>query len=66
MVAKNAKSTTIEISMETYNRIHDIGMKIAKITRKHHLSFDETLKVMLTAKPLDLTLQEIMQEESIT
>lgn len=63
MVEKNAKSTTIEISIETYNRLHAIGQKIEEIVHKrHHISFDETLKVMLTVKPLDETLDSILLE----
>jgi hypothetical protein len=59
----NGKSTTIEISMETYNRIHDIGEKLEKICHKKHLGLDQILKVMLTVEPLDIILEKLMTEK---
>jgi hypothetical protein len=60
----NGKSTTIEISIETYNKIHEVGRILEKIVhKKHHLSFDQILKVMLTVEPLDIILEKLMTEK---
>jgi len=59
----NGKTTTIEISIETYNKIHEVGRILEKIVHKNHLSFDQILKVMLTVEPLDIILEKLMTEK---
>jgi len=59
----NGKTTTIEISIETADKLHDIGRRLCLITHKNHLSFDQTLKVMLTVEPLDIILEKLMLEK---
>lgn len=55
------QTTTIELSMKNYDKLHSIKTKLEKITHKS-LSFDKTVSILLTARPLDLMLEEMMLE----
>jgi hypothetical protein len=55
------KTTTIEVSIETYNECHSLKEKIEKIVKKT-ISFDKLLKIMLSVKSIDQQLSEMMLE----
>lgn len=57
-----SKTTTIEISMETYDKLHSTKTKLEKITHKT-LSFNKVVKILLTARPLDVMLEEMILNE---
>jgi len=63
MDEKKSKTTTIEVSIEVYDKIHNIADQIAQIVHKKSLSLNQALKIMLATQPLDQILQEIMQDE---
>jgi len=61
-MSKNSGTTTIEISIETYNTLHSYQEKIAKIIRKP-ISLNKTLAIILSVKSLDEQLTELMLEQ---
>jgi hypothetical protein len=61
MNEKPQKTTTIEISIETYNECHNLKERIEKIVKKT-ISFDKLLKIMLSVKSIDQQLSEMMLE----
>jgi|AGTN01.1.fsa_nt_gi hypothetical protein len=62
MTAKNPKTKTIEVSTETYERIHSAKANIAKILGKKSVSFDTAFKLFFACKPLDTMLSEMVLE----
>jgi hypothetical protein len=64
MSEKPKTAITIEISTETYNKLHSIRSTLAKILRKKSISFDTTLQLFLTCQPLDITLMDMMLEQN--
>jgi hypothetical protein len=60
---KPQKTTTIEISMETYEIIHSAKMQIEKILHKKNVSIDKVLKIAFAMKSLDAQLSELMLEQ---
>ena len=65
MVTKKPKPTSIQISIETCNRLNRIKGQLEKIVHKQSISYDEVLQVLLTAKPLDVTLDSLILEDAI-
>lgn len=61
MPEKSAKTTTIEVSIETYDIIHSAQTQIEKILRKN-VSIDKVLKIAFAMKSLDAQLSELMLE----
>jgi len=55
------KTTTIEISMENYKKIHSIKKQLDKIVRKK-LSYDKIIGILLCAKQLEDQLIEMQLE----
>lgn len=64
MSKKPNKTTTIEIAIETYNRIHSIKTQIEKIVNRK-VSFDRVLKIFFALRPLDVVLTNLILEEAI-
>jgi hypothetical protein len=64
MTEKPNTTTTIEISIETYNQLHSIRTSLAKILHKKTVSMDTTLQLFLTCQPLDVTLMDMILEEN--
>ena len=62
MTEKTGKTTTIEVSMETYEIIHSAQTQIEKILRKKNVSIDKVLKIAFAMKSLDAQLSELMLE----
>jgi hypothetical protein len=62
--AKTTGTTTIEVSITTYNKIHSVAEKIAQIVHKKKISIDQTLKIMFATQPLDYILTEMTNEET--
>lgn len=60
---KKPRTTTIEVSIEVYDKIHSVAEQIAKITHKKSISLNQALKIMFATQPLDQILQELMQDE---
>jgi len=56
---KQRSTTTIEVSIETYTKLHSVRSKLEEITRQS-ISFNQALQILLTAKPLDLMLEEMI------
>jgi hypothetical protein len=61
MNEKSQKTTTIEVSIETYEIIHSAKTQIEKILRKN-VSIDKVLKIAFAMKSLDSQLSELMLE----
>lgn len=62
MTEKNPKTKTIEVSTETYARIHNVKVNLAKIIRKP-ASFDTAFKLYFAIHPLDVILDDLLLEE---
>jgi len=62
---KRRKTTTIEISIENYDKIHSVCKNIAKILRKRHVSPDQALSIMFATQPLEVVLQDMMLEDGV-
>jgi len=63
-MAKTDNSTTIEISIETRDKLHTIQEALKKILRKKQVGADDALRVLLAVKPLDLVLQDMILEDA--
>jgi hypothetical protein len=68
MTQKPQKTTTIEITMETYALIHSVQTKIEDILsngkkRRKSLSADKIIKIVFAAKSIDLQISELMLEQ---
>jgi hypothetical protein len=63
MDEKKSKTTTIEVSIEVYDKIHNVADQIARIVHKKSISLNQALKIMFATQPLDQILQELMQDE---
>lgn len=63
LAKKVGKTTTIEVSIEVYDKIHSVAEQISKIVHKKSISLNQALKIMFATQPLDQILQEIMQDE---
>ena len=61
---KMTETTTIEITMETYNRLHSVKQQVAKILRKKSISFDTLFKLFFIMQPIETTLQDLILEEN--
>jgi len=58
------ETTTIEITMETYNRLRSVKQQVAKILRKKSISFDTLFKLFFIMQPIETTLQDLILEEN--
>ena len=66
MVTKKTEgTTTIEVSIATYNKLYGVKEQIAKILRKRTVSFDTLFKVFFAVQPLEVILQEMILEEGV-
>jgi len=63
MDGKKSKTTTIEVSIEVYDKIHNIAEQIAQIVHKKSVSLNQALKIMFATQPLDQILQELTNDE---
>ena len=55
------ETTTIEISIEDYNKIHDLSERLTKIL-KHPVSLKKTIAIVLSVKSIDQQVSELMLE----
>lgn len=62
---KPEDTTTIEISIANAKRLHSIADSLQTILRKRKVSLDQVINVLLTAKSLDVILQDMILEDSI-
>ena len=62
MPEKPNNTKTIEISVETYNRLHSSKQQLSKIMHKN-ISFDTLFKLFYTVQPLEIALQDLILEE---
>jgi|AGTN01.2.fsa_nt_gi hypothetical protein len=62
MTEKNPKTKTIEVSVETYERIHSAKVNLAKILHKDKVSFDLAFRLFFACQPLDTQLSEMILE----
>jgi hypothetical protein len=58
---KNRKVTTIEISIETYEKLHSLKLKIEKVVGKP-ISFDKLCQIIFSVKDFNEMLSELMTE----
>lgn len=58
------ETTTIEISIESRDRLHTIQEALKKILRKKQVGADDALRVLLAVKPLDVVLQDMILEDA--
>lgn len=61
MTEKNRKSTTIEISIETYEKLHSLKTKIEKVVGKP-ISFDKLCQIIFSVKDFNEMLSELLTE----
>lgn len=61
MLEKNRKTTTIEISIETYEKLHSLKTKIEKVVGKP-ISFDKLCQIVFSLKDFNEMLSELMTE----
>jgi hypothetical protein len=61
-MVENGKTTTIEISIDTYNKLHSCQDNLQKILRKKKVSFDQVLAVMFACTKLNDTLLDMQME----
>jgi len=59
---KKTKTTTIEISIETYNKLHSLKLTLEEIF-KTNVSLDRALQVLLSPKIIDYTSLFIKEPE---
>ena len=55
------ETTTIEISIEDYNKLHNLQTRLEAILKKS-ISIKKTLSIVLSVKSLDQELSELMLE----
>jgi dsDNA-binding SOS-regulon protein len=60
---KMSKTTTTEISIDVYDKLHSVADRIAQIVHKKTISLNQALKIMFATQSLDQILQELTQEE---
>jgi hypothetical protein len=68
MTQKPQKTTTIEISMESYGLIHSVATKLENILNEGHktrkkISPDKIIKMVFAAKSIDAQIAELMLEQ---
>lgn len=54
-------TTTIELSIENYNKLHSLRRQLEKIVKKK-LSYDKVIGILVCAKQLEDQLLEIQLE----
>lgn len=59
---KMKETTSIEISIEVYNKLHNVCEQIRKIVHKKHITPDQALSVMLATRPLEEILIDMQLE----
>ena len=55
---KTGKTTTIEVSIETANKLHSTATQIEIIMHKRHVSLDQVIKLFYVLNPLDELIKE--------
>lgn len=61
MTEKNPKTKTIEVTVETYERLHSAKTNLSKILHKP-VSFDMAFRLCFAVQPLDLILSDMILE----
>jgi hypothetical protein len=61
MLEKNRKTTTIEISIETYDKLYSLKSKIEKVVNKS-ISFDKLCQIIFSVKDFNEMISELMTE----
>lgn len=59
MNKKSKETTTIEVSIETYDKLHSIQKKIEEILN-HKTSLDKVIKIILAINPEDALVAELL------
>ena len=55
------ETTTIEISIEDYNKLHALSERLTKIL-KHPVSLKKAFSIVLSVKSIDQQISELMLE----
>jgi hypothetical protein len=61
---KNQSYTTIQVTIETYDKLHSVQQQLGKVLRKKTVSFDVMFKLFFVCQPLDLILQDLILEQN--
>lgn len=56
-----AKLTTIQVSMETHDRLYRMKTKLEKIVGRT-ISFEGVIRILLLARPLEETINDLLLE----
>lgn len=59
---KSSNRTPIMVSIQLHERLNTMKEQLRKIIGKKTISMEKTIEVLLTAKPVDLMLQDMILE----